>query len=221
MPSLKQIATEIIDTLGEPFNHILYERVKALIIHEIATLVKAESDKRGISEDWIVYCPVELKKVDPADLPNVVTEKSVYRSINKLPKRIRLKHMSPIFYVGTIDRARPFSYVSNYSIAIAIKNVNEVGDIPKYSLRNGYLECYVNDANLRFVTIGHAFVDTYSIPNETSDKDNEILGEDDELLIDEDIIQLLKVQILQADLSITKADDETVKISDNEEQSTT
>ena len=217
MANLKQLATELIDIIGEPFNHILYERVKDLIIHELATLVKLESDKSGIKEDWIMYCPIEVKKVDPADLPEIKTNKMVYRSINKLPKRIRLKHMSPIFYLGTVDRAHPFMYVSSYAIAIAVKNVNEVGDIPKYSLRNGYLECYVNDANLKLVSMGHAFVDTYSLPNQTSDKEHVDLVETDELLIDEDMIQLLKSQILKLDMSVIKPDDEIIKISDNDE----
>jgi hypothetical protein len=192
-------------------------RVKDLVLQELNYQINLESEKRGVDNTLVLYCIVDVVKVDPIDKPNTISYKKVYRSINKLPIPVRLKHNAPLYYVGSADRMLPYKHVTNYAIAIRLKDVALVGDVPKYTIRDGYLEVYINDANLKKLSVGHIWHETYSISNETSLNAETLQDEESELLIPIDMLQRIKERIIKTELGLTLTDDNVIKVSDNEE----
>jgi len=220
MASIKEIATEIIEALGQVDNTPLYNRVKRLIIEGRAELIRRDVRKTGIDDDYIQYVSVNMIKVPSIDLPNVSTNVcgSVLRTKNRIPSTVRVANNTPFMYVGTSDRAYPYVYVSNATGVTRMRNSKYFVNVIMYCFVNGYIYIYATDNNIANITIGHPFINPHLIDDSNSTFNKEYVEDTDEFLIPEDMLRELKAIIFKTDFAIAVTDDREVSIDSNEKR---
>jgi len=215
MASLKQLATEYIDALGKPFDHLLYERIKALIIHERSTEIRRSVQKYGLDEEFLQRYKITLVPVDASDLYGVNSYHKVFRSENKIATLIRVPSDSPFSYVGAVDLTVPFLYIQPYALG-NIDSLPALKDINKYSTRNGYVYVYTKNVNLKELVVEAPFVNPHLIDNSNYTDASIPFTDDMEFFISEDMIQNIKIKLLKGELSVTNTSDKEVNIEEDE-----
>ena len=220
MASIKEIATEIVEALGQVDNVPLYNRVKRLIIEGRAELIRRDVTKSGIDDDYIQYVPINMIKVPSIDLPEVSPNLcgSVLRSKNRIPTTVRIANNTPFMYVGTSDRGYPYVYATNATGISRMRNSRYFTNVTMYCFVNGYIYVYSNDNNIASITIGHPFVNPHLIDDSNSTFNKEYVEDTDEFLIPEDMLRELKAIIFKTDFAIAITDDREVSIDSNEKR---
>jgi len=216
MASLRQLATQIIDALDQPFNELLYQRAKDLIVHERALDIRRSVQKHGIDDEFKQRYKVPVQKVDKADFYQVTTDLEVYRSTNKIAALVRFQNDSPFTYVGAITHNIPYVYSQPYAID-AQDSLRYMKYIVKYTFNNGYLYIFAK-GNLLLENIG---VETIHADPRLVDYSNfttgpEVFTDDMEFLISEDLISNIKLRIFSGDLRIKLTDDKEIQIEPDE-----
>lgn len=217
MASLKELVYELMGARGETDNHILYNRIKRLLIENRATAIRRDIARNGVSDEYVQYCPIELIKVNAADIPNGNDTAKVLRSKNRIPSPVRIQNNTPFLYVGTKDLSIPFVYVSSYATAIRMRNTDYFKHITLYAYTNKYIYVYSNDNNIKEISVGSPFINPHLIDDSNSTYTKEYVDDEDEFLLPEDMLLEIKSIILKTDLAIKIEDDGAVKIDkDNE-----
>ena len=216
MASLKQYATRVIDAINKPFDEMLYERVKDIIISERSLDIRRSVQKNGIDDEFKQRFKLAVSKVDKSDLYGVTTESTVFRTNNKIAKLVRFKNDNPFTYVGSVEHDRPFMYAQSFGVK-GLDSLRYAKYTPKYSFNNGYIYLYIRgNALLENIAIESIFAD----PREIDYSDNAtapVPYEDTmEFLCSEDLIPNIITKILKGELSVTLTDDRETEITDEE-----
>ena len=110
MASLKLIADEISDALARPFDDMFKERIKSIFRHELATVIRQQINKYGLSNQFKSNFQVTCIESSPVvtSLYSIDTTDNWYRSENKIPTPIRYESDDPFTFVGNILDNIPF-----------------------------------------------------------------------------------------------------------------
>lgn len=102
MSSLNQIATAFIDSINQPFNIVMRERVKFHIKHLRAKFIRQDFERNGISRNIVMSYVDDLIKVDALDNCLIDLGCTILRTKRKVPKPVQLKD-NLFQYVGSAN----------------------------------------------------------------------------------------------------------------------
>lgn len=145
MPSLNQYAQQLADSLGRPYDAVLLERVKQLIVQERAVFLQRTMDKDGIDKEYrqtyyATLALVSLNEIEFITEPNVPF---VYKTTNKIPKPIRWQNYTPFIYVGIEDGSLSYRAGNYYSKSLS-RYLPLIGEAIMYDYIDGYLYVFPN-----------------------------------------------------------------------------
>jgi len=143
MASLRQLATELIDSIGIPYDYPTYKRAKNVIIQARALRIKQDITKHGVQDHYQQSYYTKLKDVDAVD--NCVFEVgcTIKRSENKIPSPILYASDSPFLSVGNVLDPKSVGIELTYAYRDQIRYMAQ--RFPKatfYSWIDGYLYIY-------------------------------------------------------------------------------
>lgn len=199
MATLKEIAYDIVTTHGkyklgsERFQDLL-EVVKRMIKEHYALYVRRDVERNGGSEEFYQTISVRLQKVDKSEAQCYPVGCTILRTVNKIPKAIRLKIPTLFKFVGSIDRTITFTKTELEELPFTFYN-DWTANIPRYIYKDGYIFVF-NFNKLKVLTIEGAFVDIVDgdICNENNCID--IYADDVEYPVPLDILVTIKSEIL-------------------------
>ncbi len=214
MASLKLIADEISDALARPFDDMFKERIKSIFRHELATVIRQQINKYGISNQFKSNFQSTCIESSPI-ITSLYSSDGVdnwYRTLNKIPQPVRYESDDPFTFVGSIINNIPFIYTNlsenNYTSYLPMNQKEyqlPVGQTKlkkpaRYFYRDGYIYIYAEgiDIDDSFVlNIEGVFVGS---PNSITDTTS--ITDDMEFPMPEDLIQTVKERLLKGELSI-------------------
>jgi len=143
MASLNQYAQQLADSLNRPYDEVLKERIKDLIVQERATFLQRTMDKDGIDKEYRQTYYADLVLVNVKEITGTISEGVegqvyIYKSINRIPKPIRWKNYTPFFYVGREDGRLGYRATNYYSASLN-KFLPLIGNIIGYDYIDGYI----------------------------------------------------------------------------------
>ena len=209
MASLKEIVAELADSLNRPFDSLLIERLKLLVRHERATLVRQTINKDGHDKHFRQrYIVSSLEQTDISDISGVDSECLGLKTTNKIPVPLRYKTDVPFLYVGATDFSTAFRYA--HPTENKYKRY-----LPMIS--NGLTYYWIDDyiyvfGNLKLKKL--AIEAVYENPEVVLESNGEALGngaiyctDDHEFPVTEDLINIIKAKLLSGELSVTDSKD--------------
>ena len=160
MATLRALAEQVIESFGLPYNGVLYERAKDLILQETATFIRQSSERNGIDDYFLSSYLAELAPVDVIDNCQVALGCTVLRTINKIPEAVRIKNDTPFTFVGTADGARVFRYTRPFEKNL-LKHLRFTSKGLAYMYINRYI--YILNSNIiKWVRIDAPYVVPFS-----------------------------------------------------------
>lgn len=215
MASLRQIATQVIDALNQPFNELLYQRVKDLIVHERSLAIRRSVQKNGIDSEFKQRWKVPVIRVDKSDFYGVDTDLKVFRSTNKIAKLVRFQNDNPFTYVGAVTHDIPFIFTEPYAVN-GLDSLRYMKYLVKYGFINGYIYIFNHNNTLENIGVESIAAD----PREIDYSDNATAPfaytDDMEFLISEDLISDIKLRMFSGDLKLMLTDDKETEIAEDE-----
>lgn len=198
MASLRQVTTEVIDSLGRPFDNMLYARVRSALLNECVQWARRSINQRGIENEFKQSYVAELSLVDSADNNIRISGSQILRTNNKILQPIRYEGDEPFTYVGSINWNNSFIFTQPYE-ARTSGNLPMNGRAIRYFYLNGYIYVF-NTTLIDQIAIEGIYVN----PNDVIDANGRNLGagldDDMEFPFPADIIQLAKNGILKGEL---------------------
>lgn len=215
MASLKQYVTRVIDALDQPFNKMLYERVKDILISERSLAYRRSIAKNGIDDEFKQRYLITVERVDKSDFYQVQTDLQVFRSENKIAKLIRFRGDSPFTYVGSVTHDIPFIYTQPYAVP-NLDALRYMKYITKFTYNNGYIYIFSHINTLTNVAVESIFVDPREIDNSDNSNAATPFTDDMEFLLSEDLFSDIMMRILSGELKVTLPDDRETEIVNDE-----
>lgn len=216
MASLRQRATQVIDALDKPFDEMLYQRVKDILITERALSIRRSIQRNGIDDEFKQRFKVAMIRVDKSDFYQVSTDLKVFRSENKIPRLVRFKNDNPFTYVGAVTHDIPYVYAQPYAIP-GMDSLRYMRIIPKFTYNNAYIYVFSNANTLENIAVESIIADPREVDNSDSTVAATPFEDDMEFLISEDMFSDIKLRIFGGDLKIRLTDDKETEIVDDEE----
>lgn len=217
--SFKEVVDYLLGELGQPYNYVLKER----LVHDIKGYrslflrQELERDKNFNINIFKQRFQLEVQNIDSLDNCFKLFDCSIKRTVDLVPKPIRLKTTEPFSYVGTTDTA-----FANYDISdIQYLEYNKFPSlILPYTYLNNYIYIFKNP-KLKYITVEGIFND----PEQVELFCKKSLGEDCSLIdpqtldifTSEDLIKRIEDTILNNKLKYLQiSNDEEIKLSINE-----
>lgn len=211
MQTLNKIAYSIADSIGQPLNHMLIERIKYTIKYYRAERIRQDIVKNGVSSEYLQTAVVPLMLVDEVDHCNVALGCNVLRSVNKIPKPIRKSYTVPFKYVGYVGFKGAFSYRQGQENKFAKSN-KFTGCSLAYDYKNGYIYVY-NNTKLKVLLVQDAFVYPEQVNSFCSNEDgSQCYNDDMEFPMPEDMLRSITQGIRGGELRIFNLDDKEIDI---------
>lgn len=152
MASLRQLATRVINNIGEEFNIPLYERVKDMLITARAEMLQQSIDKRGaITDHYRQRYTVRLQKTDAADTCVINANCTILRTVNKIATPLRYTTDTPFLFVGSIDGKLTFTYAKRSEIQY-VTSMKYISKAIRYVYLNNYIYVYLN-TKLKYISV--------------------------------------------------------------------
>lgn len=210
MATLRQLAEQVIEAYGKPYDSVLYERAKDLILNTRATLIRQSFERTGIDDIFIIPFVFELIEVDIIDNCQVQLDCIILRSKNKIPEPVRFKNDIPFTFLGTADGTRTFSYIKSFQVPL-IKHLK----FGYKKISAFYINQYIYIINTKILQWARADA-PYSFPNQLIPGcgSDDCFNDDMEFACPADIINtILKEVITSKVLLITNNEESTVPIN--------
>ena len=215
MASLNQIAERIAYAKNQPLNTVLRENIKFSVKYWRALLIRRDMAANGLSDEFLQRIDIPLQKVDEADacLFNLGCN-DILRTINPVPKPIRVKSDTLFKFVGTpgitTTLNKSFSYVENEEVSFRKYNRFTSKTIC-YTYVNRYIYIF-NNTFLKSVRVQSAF----SNPSELNISCIGCYTDDMEFPIGDDMIGSIVDGILKGEMSLqVPPADEEVRLEPN------
>jgi len=214
MATLNEIADSILIDLGKPFDHNLREALKFTIKTYRARLLRQEFDKAidlGLDSQHIT---IKLQLVDKADTCVTNVGCNVLRSVNKVPRPLKLKNDELFEYVGAVDGSNSYIRTRLAELPYALK-LKYNGSLKRYDWINEYL--YVFNVKLnrqRNLRISAIFAD----PSKAKDDCSEVscYSDDDmEFPLADHLVQVLIEMVLSGKQPIINEESQEVNVQDD------
>lgn len=211
--TLNEQAALIANTLNQPFNHELKERIKDLYKQQMALYIRRSLKEHGIDEGLTISYNAELIKVEKnaAPAPNKYKD-YILRTKHRVPSPIRYPGDSPFTYVGTIDGSISFP-MRNQVEDIIMHSYSSTGGSSSYRKENGYI--YINHkpnftSKLQYIKVQGIFEN----PDEVLSMYEDVDGQDLQLPFPADIAAMIQGSVLQL-IGSVPPDNITVNQSDD------
>lgn len=218
MATLKVIVTEYINLLDKPFDIALYRRIRQLILNQRALELKKQADRYGISNRVVQYINPVFEEVINTDSVSIRSSEHIIRTTNKLMRQaINVLSDAPFYYVGAINLSVPFMYVNNFHVVSRLRTSKHFDRTPLYYTIQDHIYCVVPKGTME-VAIGHIFHDAGLVDLENDVIQDEYYDDNYEFLISHDMLQVIKERLLKGELQVMPADDNEVKLNNDEQQ---
>lgn len=190
MGTLNSIAEDIAYSLGEQFNMTLRESIKNSIIDYRALFIRQDLENNNLSyTDYLQSFCIALEKVDKSECTGIVTNERVLRSVEKLPKPLRLKNNGRVSfkYVGSVDRSISLTFETGFGMQfMGFLDFQE--EVIYYTVINGHL-VVLNNLKLCKLLIEEVVAD----PREIKDCDfPDRFPDDIDIMIPSDMLVKIK-----------------------------
>lgn len=139
MSTTREIISTITDNLNRPFDTMLYERIRLLVIAEANKLIRQQIQKNGFDSAYIQRYTIALTQAD-ISLSSTYPIKIVLRTVSKIHEPIRIGGI-PFKYVGAVDSSYPFMYKEPHE-ALLQSSLPLIGNGIIYSYDDGYIWVY-------------------------------------------------------------------------------
>lgn len=201
MPTLNSIASEICDALGRPFDWMFHARVKELIKHERATIIKQTVDKHGMSGLFIQeYNPTLILTTNQ----KIYYNKKLLRTENIIPQPIR--HNTDILFefVGNEDGVS-YTYVTPTEGRRFRQHLPFVCSAITYTYLEGHIYLF-NNAILKRLVVRAAY-DDWNLNDDLENGGGIPCFDDSEFPLTSDLIQTIKIKLVSQELNVTDSKD--------------
>jgi hypothetical protein len=206
MASLNEIAINIADNLGQPFDHMLIERIKFNVIHYRAMFIRRDQDRNNhispiLQQD--LGC-IPLEEVDAAECCDIESNCTVLRTKYKLPTPIRLKGNSDFIYVGDITKTGPIDLVEPDSLKYL--NAGRYSKLGRYYY---YLNdrIYLINTELDYVNVRGVFVDPREVAAFNQCEGADCYTDDSKFPIADDMIEGITMGLLNGQFRLIQGSD--------------
>jgi len=209
MATLKQIATEVCDSLDRPYDGMFLERVMALIRHTAAKLLRESIVRNGIDKQLTLRYVETITKVGTTDIMYVDEDHPVYRTANKIYTAIRDNDPIPFTFVGS-KLGIPFTYRDRAAHCFA-SFLSLSGKGISYDIINNYIYLFGN-IRIKEIQLEAVWEDPTSIVKEieSGKYTDKYIQDEYSLPIPEDMILTIKEMLLTRELVITDHKDKVV-----------
>lgn len=195
--TLNQEASNVANTLRQPFNHELKERAKDLIKSELALYIRRSVKDHGIDTMLLLSYVAPITKA-PA-YPNPIKElkdRTVIRTKYRVPTPVRFENDAPFTYVGTSDGLVSFPMRNANEASIAYLS-SSTGSVYSYRIENGYI--IINDKpNNTFKSDYIKIESIFESPEEVLSMYDDIDGQDIQLPFPSDLLAIVRSKVLQS-----------------------
>lgn len=212
MANLKQISEEIAGALNRPYDAQFKARIRAIFKHEAATVIKQQLDKGGNTEQFIGTYHLKLEVI--TDMYNPCSNSNkMFGTTEDIVKPIRYNTDDPFSFIGKPDGTVVYIYSRLTELPYADLQPAYKGSPIRYIYRNDRLyfpnmEDVDNPTGEECVGITAPFPMGSIIGKRPNDiKDSILFNDDQELPFAEDLIQIIKLKLLQGELSVTDSKD--------------
>lgn len=215
MASLNQLISEIAHAVGDPNNVPLRRNIRYAILHTRNELIrKSYENHHFIDKGLNQRFRISLIDVPDGDLHNSDTLKlpAIKRSINKIPKPVRLTNGLPFQSIRTAGFNNTEIAFAKEASAKFYTHLVGLCNTPVYDYINGYLYFFSHNSDwfdgINAIIIESVFEMPHLIPEETveslkeptADIDSETIYDNDEFLLPEDMIGAIKDIIFKRNL---------------------
>lgn len=211
MASIAQLVSEFAHSVGSPNNKVLRENIKSLIIHTRNEIIRRSYENHGYIDKHLVQrFKVSLTTINDGEisLPDYIEEQiipKIKRSLQKVPKPIRLTNNLPFDRVSTVgySTSKEFPFIKETSARFRNYLPGMCG-MPCYDYINGYI--YLFPADNKSIDINSIIIESaFEHPTEIQIKNKEvddmdIILDENEWVLSEDMIGQLKDIIYKRDL---------------------
>ena len=214
--TLNEQAALIANTINQPFNHELKERIKDLYKQQMALYIRRSIKEHGVDSSLVIGYNAELIKVGRYNKP-IHNEKDdfILRTKYRVPAPVRYPGDSPFIYVGTSDGLISYpmrNQVEGYIMHLYLST----GGSRSYRLENGYI--YINEhphftPKLETIKVEGIFEN----PEEVLSMYNDADGQDLHLPFPADIAAIIQGNVLQLigsvppkDISVNQSDNKII-----------
>ncbi len=125
--TLREIITAIIDGLDRPFDIMLYNRIRPMVLSEAAYLMRQQGFKYGLNKSYLVSYTLAL-----------VADGDRLKTVSQLPTPLRLDNGSIFYYVGSVSGKVPYMYATKTE-NIFMDDITEIGCAITYEFIDNYL----------------------------------------------------------------------------------
>ena len=211
MSSIAQLVSEIAHSYGQPNNHSLREKIRSVIVHTRAEIIRRSYENHNYVDKLLTQrFKVTLTSVVDGDfeLPEELQDISIdkiKRTNQKVPRPIRLTNNLPF------DRVSTAGYRTNRELPYIKETTARFrGSVPglcgaiAYDYINEYIYIYINPntefSGINKIVIESIFEYPHIIETETVDGKidiNDPFIDDNEFLLPEDLIGPIKDMVLQ------------------------
>jgi hypothetical protein len=207
--TLNQIAERIAYDKGQPFNIMLKEHIKLSVNYWRAIIMRRDVATNGMSDMFLQRFYIDLKKVDKADACNFDLDcVRILRSVNTIPRPIRLKNDTIFKFVGTVE-GKPFSQVEYEEVPYTCYNRYTSKEI-RFAYINDYLYIF-NNTKLKKMALQYA-VEVPSLINNSCTTDT-CYTDDTEYPCPLDIVQQIITGIMSGEYKLLNPVSEEVEVT--------
>ena len=119
MNTLNKIAENIAFAFGEQYNYTLKESIKNHVVDYRALLLRQDLENNFLSTTHLLesFC-VQMEVVDSSECKEITSNKYVLRSVQPIPRTIRLKNQGNLgfTFVGSPDRYISYDYAKKETL---------------------------------------------------------------------------------------------------------
>lgn len=188
MASLNELATAFIDSVEQPFNIPLRERVKFHIKHLRAKFIRQDFERNGISRNIVQSYVDKLIPVDALDTCVIQLGCTVLRTENKVPSPVQTK--GNLFQrVGSVNY-QGMAWGEIYPDELPYIGYNLfTAKSTRYHYTNNYIYVYT-EGKQKYIRIDGAFEDPQAALDRCVDSAN-CVSDDDEFPISLHMVDLI------------------------------
>lgn len=225
--TLNAIAEDIAYKLGDQFNMTLRESIKHTLIYYRAKFIRDDVDRNNeLATDYFQTVVLKTHKVNKLEdlgidlrcitngnnCTTVINDVKydILKSVNKLPKSVRLKGFGrvPYRFIGSVDRLTRFQYTEPIDLEMKLLLPYRNNKTIYFSIADNYLYL-LNSLKICNVLIEGIFVDPREV-YKLCDTGNFI--DDNEFPIAEDLLMYIVNNIVTKEYPLIRTDGEVVNI---------
>lgn len=137
-------------------NQVSDEMIYSFLCNHRAMLLRREIDQNSNINSELLqtfWMEVQPNTTEIFGCDEITFKNCLLKSVEPLPKSIQLKNGDALFYVGTVDNNKAFSYLKRGSDLKHYSLNRYTGKREKYFIQDNYLYVYTNNPALRIVKV--------------------------------------------------------------------